>query len=167
MLNGLQCKSLPDIQALGVLSLYHFRCGRETKAQRVAETCLSLVTELRSNDVSGGNKQDDYSNVQATTYCGAVTLVRILPLVTGKVFDTTNLTIKDDIVLDKLSANHESHVPGSTLGSDPFAGFDSVPWSLRVVPAKMFQLTEWNTSFTVHPVVCSTTSVFSAPSDLS
>lgn len=70
-----QYPSLPDIQALGLLSLYHLRCGREVKALEEAERFLSQITEL-CRGATPNTEGDEYASVRVTTYCGAVSLAR-------------------------------------------------------------------------------------------
>lgn len=67
--------SLPNIQALGILSLYQIRCGRESEAQRLAKGFVTGMTELcRHEPLVGKDKQ--YARVRAATHCGAVSLTR-------------------------------------------------------------------------------------------
>ncbi len=67
--------SLPNIQALGILALYHIRCGRESDAQVSAQDFLSKISELcRIKPIA--LQETPYAKVQATTYCGAVSLLR-------------------------------------------------------------------------------------------
>lgn len=76
---GLQAqstKSLPNIQTLGILSLYEIRCGREEEAFEFAESLISDVTELCKIESRKGEETDEYTQARATTYCGAVSLVR-------------------------------------------------------------------------------------------
>lgn len=67
--------SLPDIQALGVLSLYHMRCRREADAQGLAQTFATSITRLCQYPPLGG-EEGQYARARATTYCGAVSLIR-------------------------------------------------------------------------------------------
>lgn len=69
-----QIISLPDVQALGILSLYHMRCGRETEAQGLAEVFANTITELCQRVKAKEDGQ--YVRARATTYCGAVYLTR-------------------------------------------------------------------------------------------
>lgn len=68
--------SLPDIQALGILSCYQIRCGQEAKAHELAEACLVSITELCQREPLVSKEEEQYSRARATTYCGAVSLVR-------------------------------------------------------------------------------------------
>lgn len=67
---------LPDIQALGIISLYHLRCGREAEAQESAEACAAAITQLCQHEHLTGRENEEYAMVRATTYCGAVSLAR-------------------------------------------------------------------------------------------
>lgn len=69
-------KILPDIQAIGVLSLYHLRCGQEAKAQEYAENFMANIKEYYNPDSSVRNKGEQYERVLDITYCGAVSLSR-------------------------------------------------------------------------------------------
>lgn len=76
-------KTLPNIQSLGLLSLYEIRCGREKEAFEFAEDFMSSITELCKLAPRKGEETDQYNKARATTYCGAVSLMRY---VTWKVF---------------------------------------------------------------------------------
>jgi hypothetical protein len=65
--------SLPDIQALGVLSLYHVRCGREEEAQQLAGVFVASITALCQREPPAGELE---LRIRTTTYCGAVSLSR-------------------------------------------------------------------------------------------
>lgn len=67
--------NLPNIQAYGVLSLYQMSCGQEEEALQLAETFVCSITELCETESRYG-KEDQYMKAQATTYCGAVSLIR-------------------------------------------------------------------------------------------
>lgn len=70
-------KSLPDVQALGMLALYQVSLGCEAEAQNLAEAFLDAVTELCLQHISElDNRKDGYQQACATTYCGAVSLLR-------------------------------------------------------------------------------------------
>jgi hypothetical protein len=76
--DGKEPTTLPDIQALGILSLYHLRCGRETEAGVLAEACASAITELCRRETASGETEEEkqYARVRATTYCGTMFLYR-------------------------------------------------------------------------------------------
>ncbi|KAH7110017.1 putative nitrate assimilation regulatory protein nirA [Dactylonectria estremocensis] len=93
---------LPDIQALGILSLYQMRCGREAEAHELAEAFVASITELCQREPLMDKEKEQYSRARATTYCGAVSLVRAdlatdahnsqqrdLQLITAKMFQLT------------------------------------------------------------------------------
>lgn len=71
-----QTMSLPDAQALGILSLYHIRCGREVEALEVAELFVTVITKLCRYAPSAGIEDKQYTRVRAGTYCSAVSLTR-------------------------------------------------------------------------------------------
>lgn len=73
-------KSLPDIQATGILALYHFRCGREEEAIKLAETCSSSIRALCLKGTAVDTSDEQYFKVRATTYCGALSLLRYVSL---------------------------------------------------------------------------------------
>ncbi|PWI63998.1 hypothetical protein PCL_00827 [Purpureocillium lilacinum] len=69
--------TLPDIQTLGMLALYQVSCGREAEARELAEAFKAEITKLCLLEPLEADKQDDrYMQVRATTYCGAISLVR-------------------------------------------------------------------------------------------
>lgn len=68
--------SLPDIQAIGILSLYHLRRGREAEAEEFAKACVTAITELRQHEHLTGGEDERYTRSRANTYCGAVSLTR-------------------------------------------------------------------------------------------
>jgi hypothetical protein len=67
---------LPDIQALGILSIYEFSCGRETEAQTLAQLFLSSITYLYNQHSVSKELDEQFVLVRNTTYCGAASLVR-------------------------------------------------------------------------------------------
>lgn len=69
------CNSLPDIQALGLLSLYKLRCGQEAEAQGFADDFAASITDLCQREPLTA-KGEQYARVRATTYCGAISLIR-------------------------------------------------------------------------------------------
>lgn len=70
--------ALPDIQALGFMSLYQLRCGRESEADSLAETMLTQVNGLHDQlpSVQINNEDDDYMRSLLKTYHGAIALIR-------------------------------------------------------------------------------------------
>lgn len=64
---------LPDIQALGMLSLYLLRRGQEVEAQELAEKFVVSIGDLCQRPF---REDEDYVKARKITYCGAVTLAR-------------------------------------------------------------------------------------------
>ncbi|GJN81537.1 hypothetical protein PLIIFM63780_005071 [Purpureocillium lilacinum] len=127
---------LPDVQALGILSLYHLRLGQEADAQRLAEALLAGVTELCQRGHSGySNDQAEYSKALATTYCSAVSLVRMLSLTTGRFFDDPDHPVEGSSALHQLSIGGENDIPAT------FPNLQSR--NSQLISAKLFLLTEW------------------------
>lgn len=134
--------SLPDIQSLGILALCHIRNGQEKEARRCAELCSSRIRSLCLRESSVDSLDADYLKVRATTYCGAISLLRMLNLTTGALFNEAEQSLEDSFILDQL--------PDTGAGADaasPVAAND-VALSLQianpqVLVVKMFQLTEW------------------------
>lgn len=69
-------RTLPNIQALGVLSLYKVRCGREEEALEFAETFVSSIIELCKHESRSSKEEEEYVSARATTYSGAISLIR-------------------------------------------------------------------------------------------
>ncbi|KAH7111007.1 nitrate assimilation regulatory protein nirA, partial [Dactylonectria estremocensis] len=149
---------LPDIQALGILSLYQMRCGREAEAHELAEAFVASITELCQREPLMDKEEEQYSRARATTYCGAVSLVRILHLTTGLLFDVPSHTLQEDsLILDEPSYSSMGNSQGRS-STRPYLATDvhnSQQRDLQLITAKMFQLTEW-----VHKLI---TSARSAP----
>lgn len=74
LLTGNCLKSLPDVQAVGILSLYELACGRESEARALAELFCDAITGLCLRRVRDEGAQ--YRLVRATTYCAAISLIR-------------------------------------------------------------------------------------------
>lgn len=70
---------LPDIQAVGMPSLYLLRCGREAQARELAEKFAASISDL-CRRFPAGPDDVDYEQAQKIIYCGAVTLVRYASL---------------------------------------------------------------------------------------
>jgi len=68
-----QIDGLPDIQALGMLSLYLLRCGREVESKQLAEKFVASIQDLCRRVHS---EDGEYIRARKITYCGAVTLSR-------------------------------------------------------------------------------------------
>lgn len=74
--------SLPDIQALGLLSLYQVGCGFEIESLELAETFVIGMSKLCARNSSKGDEPANYTGICSASYCGAVYLIRY-------VFDVT------------------------------------------------------------------------------
>lgn len=74
--NAKLASHLPDIQALGILSIYKISCGHETEAQMFAKLFVSRISDLYSRPSSAGKEDEVYNTVLTTTYCGGVSLGR-------------------------------------------------------------------------------------------
>jgi len=60
-----------------MLALYHVSCGREAEARELAQAFKAEITKFCLQEPLEADKQDkQYMQVRATTYCGAVSLVR-------------------------------------------------------------------------------------------
>lgn len=70
-------KSLPDIQSLGIMALYQLRGGQEEEAHQLARQFLDLVLQFCDREPTAEELNDEYfSRAKASTYCGAVSLLR-------------------------------------------------------------------------------------------
>ncbi|UNI14797.1 hypothetical protein JDV02_001392 [Purpureocillium takamizusanense] len=139
--------SLPDIQALGMLALYQVSCGREAEAGELAETFAAAMTDLCLQEpLSADNHDSQDALVRATTYCGAVSLVRILKLLTAQPAGVHVAVLQDDgVALDQLPCVYgPSNSAVQSMECNTLAGeLASQLSSLQLIPAKIFQLTEW------------------------
>ena len=120
--------ALPDIQALGILSLYQISCGREGEAKELAENFACGITNLCLQEPIKGDNDRLYAKVRAATYCGAVSLARygfralfpngyrkliiqysIIQIATAQSYDiSTQMLEKDFISLDRSLCSIES-----------------------------------------------------------
>jgi hypothetical protein len=75
--NGKSALTLPDIQAIGVLALYHANFGPDSKAQALADEYVVAIADLCLNEPTP-EPSDDYRNVRIDTYRGAVILQRFV-----------------------------------------------------------------------------------------
>ncbi|KAJ3497960.1 hypothetical protein NLG97_g1503 [Lecanicillium saksenae] len=141
--------SLPDIQAFGVLALYSIRRGREQEAIRLAETCFSSIRTLCSKNDTVDTSNEQYSRVQATTYCGALSLLRMLYLTTGIVFnETTGALLEDGSILDQPPCNRDGTTSATTnVSADTTLNLPTT--SQQLLTVKVLQLTEWVYMFIV------------------
>ncbi|TWU70561.1 hypothetical protein ED733_000559 [Metarhizium rileyi] len=155
--------SLPDIQAVGILSLYHLRCGKEAEAQDCAESFHRRVVELCKHGFSLGDDDEQYLAVRDTTYCGAVSLSRILLLSTGQAFNLSSATLEmHTSIAEKLSILETSNKdvghayreysdkeggnngkPRNNMAAFTTVGNQSHLHNLQFVSGLIFQLTEW------------------------
>jgi hypothetical protein len=145
-----QSNRLPNIQALGILSLYQLRCGREDEAQELAKVFAIGITELCQYGLLAG-KEERYVAVRAATYCGAVSLTRILSLATGQLFGINSVLDESSLFLDDLPPDSGGISPGNyntrpNLNPNAHARL----WDHQLIPQKLFQLTEW-----VHKLITS------------
>ncbi|RDA94064.1 hypothetical protein CP533_5274 [Ophiocordyceps camponoti-saundersi (nom. inval.)] len=161
---------LPDSQALGVFALYQLLCGREGDARNLASSFVTAVSQLRQlkpslNEDGSHNEHEEYNQVIDASYCGAVSLVRILALTTLRPINASDdLTQDDGIFLDQLarravtasqSSLHEGKRQPEQDSPRPRAsrtdeiseeGGPSNALSdddLQMMPARIFQLFEW------------------------
>ncbi|KAL2192727.1 putative nitrate assimilation regulatory protein nirA [Corynascus similis CBS 632.67] len=74
LLSNTPLQNLPDIQAVGLLSLYYLRCGREADAREYAEGFASAIAGLFQGAET--TEEGDYARALTTTYCGAACLIR-------------------------------------------------------------------------------------------
>ena len=68
--------NLADIQALGLLALYEASSNREDQAQELADGFAAAITDLCLHEASLMPEDSSYELARATTYCGALTLLR-------------------------------------------------------------------------------------------
>ncbi|KAK3389821.1 nitrate assimilation regulatory protein nirA [Podospora didyma] len=132
--------SLPDIQAVGVLALYHIRCGREAEAQKLTEIFVSRITVLCQRDApfAGNGEDEQYARSRATTYCGAITLARMLSMATGQLFNNPHdATHSELLCLDQTFQSSEDHK------SERSAVKAYNTQLLQAITTKIYQLTEW------------------------
>ncbi|KAM4061664.1 nitrate assimilation regulatory protein nirA [Hirsutella rhossiliensis] len=96
-----------------------------------------------------GSEAEKYAKVWATSYRGAVSLIRILRLTTGQVFTmSTSCKLQDDSIFLDQSACSAEYLFGGQCGSgttpDPtLKARSSQLRDLQLIPARVFQLTEW------------------------
>ncbi|KJZ69107.1 hypothetical protein HIM_11497 [Hirsutella minnesotensis 3608] len=147
LLNEEPLTSLPNIQALGILALYHVSCGREANAKALAEDFAAAMTDLCLREPLVGKQEERYACVRATAYCGAVSLLRILRLTSaqsGTIY--ANMVQDDGVSLDQGPGNYETCSGDPLAKSDPNVVRDAQGLQLshlQSIPAKIFQLTEW------------------------
>ncbi|KAJ6442323.1 2-deoxy-D-gluconate 3-dehydrogenase [Purpureocillium lavendulum] len=121
-----QPDTLPNIQAMGMLALYQVSSGLEAEARELAEAFAAAATDMCVRESLAGDRTDEqYARVRATTYCGAISLVRadidrarsILKLITAQPAGLHAVILEDDgVALDQpscLSAPDNGPVTGS------------------------------------------------------
>ncbi|KAJ6437961.1 cyclase/dehydrase family protein [Purpureocillium lavendulum] len=140
--------TLPDVQTLGILALYHVSCGRDAEAYELAGSFAAAITELCLREPLAEDEQDEqYAQVRATTYCGAQSLVRMLGLLRAHCPGIHATILQDDrVTLDQPPCPYRANNP-------PVLSSTSCQWrkgahasqlgGLQLIPAKLFQLTEW------------------------
>ncbi|KAJ6439384.1 glycoside hydrolase family 79 [Purpureocillium lavendulum] len=168
-----QPSSLPDVQALGIMSLYCVGSGKVAEAMDFAGAFAIAATRLHLQARATPHQEGQYGEVCAATYCGAVSLYRILLLTGAQPSDQDAMTLQyDGITLDKWLYTHDSddakqdsggglqrrpHRTGTAsrhkaLGEmspplnpshDASVEHISPLGSVQTIPAKIFQLTEW------------------------
>ncbi|KAL7903641.1 hypothetical protein GGI35DRAFT_465641 [Trichoderma velutinum] len=74
--NGKQPNHLPDIQAVGIMSIYKITCGGIKEAQTLAQLLWSGITDLCNRHPPEEENDTQYVLARTTTYCGAVSLIR-------------------------------------------------------------------------------------------
>ncbi|PFH55459.1 hypothetical protein XA68_18274 [Ophiocordyceps unilateralis] len=130
--------SLPDVQALGILSLYRASCGDDDGAQELADLFATNAADLCAQGEPGttDEKGEEYLKAQAMTYCGAVSLTRLLRLTTVRLPGlAAPYNLPDEfIVLDITIDDDETSVTAPDFLDNR---------TLQLLPMKLFQLTEW------------------------
>lgn len=74
--SGQHSNRLPDIQALGIMALYQVSSGRQAEARELADEFAAAATDLCLRAPAAEEQQEQCARVRATTYCGAISLVR-------------------------------------------------------------------------------------------
>jgi hypothetical protein len=69
-------RTLPDMQANGVLALYYLRCGQEADAEASAQSFSNSIDDLRKRSLTHGEEVEGYTQSLNFSYCGALTLTR-------------------------------------------------------------------------------------------
>ncbi|KAL7903991.1 hypothetical protein GGI35DRAFT_490880 [Trichoderma velutinum] len=146
--DGRQPNHLPDIQAVGIMSIYKVTCGGIREAQTLAQLLWSGITDLCNRHPPEEENDTQYALACTTTYCGAVSLIRLIRLVAcGQSFNLSNLVLEQDpIILDQSLCGLTSTCEDN--GDLRFAGLgidahSSKLCGIHLIGAKIFQLTEW------------------------
>ncbi|KAH6855956.1 hypothetical protein B0I37DRAFT_366193 [Chaetomium sp. MPI-CAGE-AT-0009] len=141
---------LPDVQALGMLSLYYLRCGRETEAQEYADSFATSISELRQSSPVQAEEQS-YAQSMTMSYCGGVSLKRMLSLITGQIFNSPITAAQEDLfssippssIDGKGAARGISNSQEQETLTSGAVSHTSRPWNNQAHAAHLFQLTEW------------------------
>ncbi|KAH6628042.1 hypothetical protein F5144DRAFT_577796 [Chaetomium tenue] len=137
--------TLPDVQALGMLSLYYLRCGRETEAQEYADAFTAGMNGLLQSPPPS-IQVEEKSHAQSITmsYCGAVSLKRMLSLITGQIFNNPIPAAQEDLFsLSPLPIIDGKRPASSASSSQKSISHSSRTWNNQAHAAHLFQLTEW------------------------
>ncbi|KAJ6446082.1 2-deoxy-D-gluconate 3-dehydrogenase [Purpureocillium lavendulum] len=150
--------SLPDIQALGILALYQIGSGCDVEARELADAFAAAAADLCSRVPLTAGTQDEYAHVRATTYCGAISLVRILKLAMARPSGLCVTLLQDDGITlgqPRFTFGPDRNKPlleeaGVRMGQvttlsmvTAVDAHESHLSGLQLIPAKIFQLTEW------------------------
>ncbi|KAM4063580.1 hypothetical protein HRG_014031 [Hirsutella rhossiliensis] len=109
---------------------------------------IALATRV-VHEISDEAESPGLASIWATSYRGAVSLIRILRLTTGQVFTmSTSCKLQDDSIFLDQSACGAEYLFGGQCGSgttpDPaLKARGSQLRNLQLIPARVFQLTEW------------------------
>ncbi|UNI15340.1 hypothetical protein JDV02_001880 [Purpureocillium takamizusanense] len=140
---GAHSLTLPDIQALGILSIYHLSCGHEADAAVQAEVFAASMTTLCLQESPMGTQEKQYARVLAMAYCGSISLKRILKLTAIRhAGQYANVLQDDGIVLDQSCGSGTPCLVECNTHEIPDAHISQL-YNLQLIPAKIFQLTEW------------------------
>lgn len=73
--------SIPDTQALGVLSLYYISRGQKMNSLKLAKSFARAAIHLCLSETSPECPDDDYLRMRANVFCGAISLYRYVPII--------------------------------------------------------------------------------------
>jgi hypothetical protein len=119
--NGSRPNNLADIQALGILALYEASSDHEVGMQKLADEFATAMNDLCLREVSLQLKANSYESVRANTYCGSISLLRILRLSQASKHQNSNILQRPADYLGILQENNtirqlvddlDSHVQG-------------------------------------------------------
>jgi len=123
--------NLADIQALGILTLYEADSDREAEMQKLADEFATAMTDLCLYEASSEPKGDSYERVRVDTYCGSLSLLRILRLSQAAKHQNSHARQRPPDYLEISIVRHFMDDSDSHQ-----AGFQRTA-------LKIFQLTEW------------------------